>query len=97
VRYKGCMAKIVPNHSAFRKRNRFGTVTSALPLFEIAGMFVRLDHVASFIVNANHGVMGPAVEFRVVDCVWLAKFSKWRRVEVEAKSENDYANETTKS
>jgi hypothetical protein len=24
--------------------------------FEIAGMFVRLDHIASFIVNANHSV-----------------------------------------
>jgi hypothetical protein len=27
------------------------------PLFELARVFVRLDHVASFIVNANHGVM----------------------------------------
>jgi len=28
-----------------------------LPLFEIALVFVRVDHVARFIVNANHGVM----------------------------------------
>jgi hypothetical protein len=27
------------------------------PLFEIARVLVRLDHVASFIVNANHGRM----------------------------------------
>ena len=40
------MARIVPNYSAFRKRNRFGNVTSALPLFEIALVLVRLDHVA---------------------------------------------------
>ena len=29
----------------------------ALPLFEIARVFVPLDHVASFIVNANHSIM----------------------------------------
>jgi hypothetical protein len=28
----------------------------ALPLFEITGVLVRSDHVASFIVNANHGM-----------------------------------------
>jgi hypothetical protein len=28
-----------------------------LPLFEIARVLVRLDHVASVIVNANHGAM----------------------------------------
>jgi len=27
------------------------------PLFEIAHVFVRFDHVASFIVNPNHGIM----------------------------------------
>jgi hypothetical protein len=27
-----------------------------LPLFEIALVLVRLDHVASVIVNANHGI-----------------------------------------
>jgi hypothetical protein len=44
---------IVPNHSAFRKRNRSGNVTSALRLFEVALVFVRFDHVASGIVNAD--------------------------------------------
>jgi hypothetical protein len=29
----------------------------ALPLFEIALVLVRLDHVASIIVNANHGIV----------------------------------------
>jgi hypothetical protein len=29
----------------------------ALPLFEIALVLVRLDHVAGFIVNANHRIM----------------------------------------
>jgi hypothetical protein len=27
------------------------------PLIEIAHVFVRFDHVASFIVNANHSIM----------------------------------------
>jgi hypothetical protein len=30
---------------------------SDLPLFEIARVVVRFDHVARFIVNANHGIM----------------------------------------
>jgi len=42
---------------------------------KIALVLVRLDHVASFIVNTNHGIFGAAVEFRVVDSVargvWL--------------------------
>jgi hypothetical protein len=29
----------------------------ALPLFEIALVLVRLDHVSSFIVNANHNIV----------------------------------------
>lgn len=32
-------------------------VTKNLPLFEIALMLERLDHFASFIVNADHGVV----------------------------------------
>jgi hypothetical protein len=28
-----------------------------LPLFEIARVLVRLDHAATFIVNANHSIM----------------------------------------
>jgi hypothetical protein len=27
------------------------------PLFELARVLVRVDHVARFIVNANHGVL----------------------------------------
>ncbi len=30
-------------------------VASALRLFELARVLVRLDHIASFVVNANHG------------------------------------------
>ena len=32
-------------------------VTASSPLFEIAFVLVRYDHVASFIVNANDGVV----------------------------------------
>jgi hypothetical protein len=30
---------------------------ASLRLFELAPVLVRLDHVASFIVNANHGIV----------------------------------------
>jgi len=30
---------------------------SLLPFFEIARVLIRLDHVARFTLNANHGVM----------------------------------------
>ena len=47
-----------------------------LPLFEIARVLVCVDHVASFIINANHTVMGAAEKFRVAnriaDCIRLA-------------------------
>ena len=36
----------MPNNSAFRKRNRFGNVTSALRFFEIARVLVRFNHIA---------------------------------------------------
>jgi len=32
-------------------------VTASSPLFEIAFVLVRLDHVASRIANANYGIM----------------------------------------
>jgi hypothetical protein len=32
-------------------------VTASSPLFELARVLVRLDHIARFIVNTNHGVM----------------------------------------
>jgi hypothetical protein len=31
-----------------------------LPLFEIARVLVRFDHVASFIVNADHRIIDPS-------------------------------------
>jgi hypothetical protein len=33
------------------------------PLFEITRVLVRLNHVASFIVNANHTIMGESPPF----------------------------------
>jgi hypothetical protein len=50
-------ARIVPNYSACRKRNSVGMLTSGLPLFEIALVLVRVDHIASGIVNADHGIV----------------------------------------
>jgi hypothetical protein len=35
--------------------------TSRLPLFELARVLVRLDHVASFIGNANQAAAGWSV------------------------------------
>jgi hypothetical protein len=34
-------------------------------LFEIAGVLVRLGQVASFIVNANHGMIGLAADINL--------------------------------
>ena len=46
------------------------------PLLEIASVLVRVDYVASLIVNANHSVMRAAKKLGVADCiadcVWLA-------------------------
>ena len=43
-------------------------------LFEIARVFVCVDHVASFIVNPNHSTLGAAEKLYIVeciaDCVW---------------------------
>jgi hypothetical protein len=45
-------------------------------LSELALVLVRLDHVASIIVNANDCIVRAAVKLRVADCiadrVWLA-------------------------
>jgi len=38
-------------------RNLDRPLHAALPLFELALLLVCLDHVASIIVNANHGIM----------------------------------------
>jgi hypothetical protein len=40
------------------KAFRGGKMTGAnSPLFEVARVFVGVDHVASFIVNANHSIV----------------------------------------
>jgi len=45
-----------------------------LPLFEIASVLVRLNHVAPFIENANYGIMRTAEKLGkadcVADCIW---------------------------
>jgi hypothetical protein len=41
---------------AGRHRNRRSYLAN-LPLFELARVLVRFDHVVRFIVNANHGMM----------------------------------------
>ena len=49
-----------------RSRNVYESVVSFVPcgetspLFELARVLVRLDHVARFIVNANHSIMRAA-------------------------------------
>jgi hypothetical protein len=40
-----------------RRRASQCNTKANLPGFEIASVFVRLDHIASAIVNANHGLM----------------------------------------
>jgi hypothetical protein len=58
------------------------------PLFKLARVLVRLHHVASRIVNANHSLMLAAVELRVSDCiadrVWFAvpEANEWQRIEI---------------
>ncbi len=39
------------------KRDNARTKGGHLPLFELARLLVRFDHVASFIVNVNHSIM----------------------------------------
>jgi hypothetical protein len=36
---------------------RHPAIKNASPLFEIARVLVRFDHVARFIVNANHSIL----------------------------------------
>jgi hypothetical protein len=51
-------------------RNRADVITSEKsPLFEIARVLVRLDHVASVIINANHSIMWAAAVHCVADCM----------------------------
>jgi len=39
------------------------------PLFELTPVLVHFDHVASFIVNADRGIVCAAVEFGVIDYI----------------------------
>jgi hypothetical protein len=56
--------------------------TGGSPLAEIACVLVRLDHIASLIVNANHDLMGAAVKLRVADCIRFAlpQCTEWERI-----------------
>jgi hypothetical protein len=50
---------------------------------QIACVLVRCDHVASFIVNADHGGMSPAAMLRVPDCVirfGVPEPTEWQRI-----------------
>ena len=47
----------------------YGAARSLRCLFEIALVFVRFDHLARFIVNPNHSVMGAAELLCVSDCI----------------------------
>jgi hypothetical protein len=44
-------------------------LSAELRLFEIAVVLVHFYHVASIIVNANHGIMGTAAVHRVANGV----------------------------
>jgi hypothetical protein len=46
-------------------------------------LFVRFDHVASRIVNANHGIMRPAETFSISDGVIglvVPQLPEWQRI-----------------
>src|SRR5438309_875243 len=61
-------------------------IKSTSRLFEIARVLVRLDHVASFTVNANHSIMRAAEKLsvvdRVADCIRLAipQPTEWQHI-----------------
>jgi hypothetical protein len=50
-------------------------------------VLVRLDHVASVIVNANHSIVRPTVMLRVADCIAhcirlaVPQATEWERLE----------------
>jgi hypothetical protein len=46
-----------PFHLYFGYQRRYGCKKGSSQLFELARVFVRLDHVASRIVNADHSIM----------------------------------------
>jgi hypothetical protein len=64
----------------------FGALGKNSPLFELALVLVRFDHVASRIVNANHGIMRTAEKLGVTDCITgrirlgILQATEWQRV-----------------
>jgi hypothetical protein len=54
-----------------------------------------LDHVASFIVNANHGIVRPAVKFCVTNCMvgriglGVPQPTKWQRIGNQIDNRDD--------
>jgi hypothetical protein len=54
---KGCMARILTNHPHLESGIHRNGEKRALWLFELAHLLLRFNHVARFIVNANHGMM----------------------------------------
>jgi hypothetical protein len=64
----------------------FVSCGKASPLLELACVLMGFDHIARFIVNANHSSMSAAEKLCVANCVadrvWLAvpKPTEWQRV-----------------
>jgi len=52
---------------------------------EIARVHVRLDHVASLIVNANHGIMRPTAKlsFPLLDLLFV--LCQWHRTAIDTR------------
>jgi hypothetical protein len=55
------------------------------PFFEIAPVLVRFDHVASFIVNANHSVVRSAAKlsFPLLDLLFV--LCQWHRTAIDTR------------
>jgi hypothetical protein len=83
-----------PNESGIREIGFSGKcgvmrVKSESAFSELASIFVRFDHFASVIVNANHGVMWAVVELRVADCIadrLLSPATEWQHVADQIKA-----------
>jgi len=69
----------------FFRKARCGASQNS-PLFELAPVLVRFYHVASGIVNANHGIMRAAAVHRVSDCILnriqsgIPQPTEWQRI-----------------
>src|SRR5438094_6446674 len=62
---KGCWKKFSSMGHQERSNNGGEGQDRFLRFFELASVFVRLDHVTSLIVNANHSGVRTAVKLRV--------------------------------